>query len=424
LDFIYEPERPRFRRPDVAEPVMLDGSTAVRGGIREPEWSEAYCGGAWLLTGYDEVMNALRDPRFSVRRAARWINSGLSGAQDGGQASTPARLRFKRVFARSLLFLDGRAHRRLRGVVQAGFKPADLQRQAPAIAAIADRLIARIDADAAEDFDFVQAFARPLPALVIASLLGLAQRVPDEFIDWSADIAAFIGSPTPDARQTLAAQQALADMCDFFAQIMASNDGAAADGLLARIAAARAERRISGIEALAQCCTLLFAGYETTRNLLGNGLLALLRHPGQWTALKAAPQGLRGAVREMLRYDSPVQYTGRRLLADVEIGGRRLRRGDLAILHIGAANRDPRRFSDPDRFDIRRDEGSHLAFGHGPHACLGAALTQLEAEIAFAALMRAMPEAALAPAPPVWQPSSAYRALQRLPIAIKSNVHA
>ena len=401
-----------------------DGSTAACGGIREPAWSEAYCGGAWLLTGYDDVMAALRDPRFSARRAARWINSGLNGAQDLRQGSASAHLKFKRVFARSLLFLDGRAHRRLRDVVQVGFKPADLQRQAPVIAGIADRLIARIDTEAAAGFDFVQAFARPLPALVIAGLLGLAEQVPDEFVDWSADIAAFIGSPTPDPRQTLDAQQALADMCDFFAQAMASGAGVASAGLLARIALARDENRISGIEALAQCCTLLFAGYETTRNLLGNGLLALLRHPGPWAALKAAPQRLRGAVREMLRYDSPVQYTGRRLLADVEIGGTRMRRGDLAILHIGAANHDPRRFSDPDRFDIERDEGSHLSFGHGPHVCLGAALTQLEAEIAFTALMRAMPEAALAPDPPVWQSGAAYRALARLPVVSRNNLHA
>lgn len=403
---------------------MPDGSTAARGDIREPVWSEAYCGGAWVLTGYDEVVAALRDPRFSVRRAARWINSGLGGGQDRGPGSTAAQLKFKRVFARSLLFLDGRAHRRLREVVQVGFKPADLQRQAPAIATVADRLIARIDTDDAAGFDFVQAFARPLPALVIAGLLGLGEQVPDEFVAWSADIAAFIGSPTPDARQTLDAQQALADMGDFFAQAMASRAGAARDGLLARIALARDEGRISGIEALAQCCTLLFAGYETTRNLLGNGLLALLRHPDQWAALKAGPQGLRGAVREMLRYDSPVQYTGRRLLADVEIGGKRLRRGDLAILHIGAANRDPRRFAEPDRFDIGRDEGSHLSFGHGPHVCLGAALTQLEAEIAFTALMRAMPDAALAPEPPVWQRNAAYRALARLPVVSRNNVHA
>ena len=393
-------------------------------GVRGPVWSEAYCGGAWLLTGYDQVMAALHDPRFSVRRAARWINSGLAGTAGSRPESTPEQREFKRVFARSLLFVDGRAHRRLRGVVQAGFKPADLQRQAPAIAAIADRLIAQIDTAACAGFDFVQAFARPLPALVIASLLGLAHEVPDDFIDWSADIAAFIGSPTPDARQTLDAQRALAQMCGFFAQVLACGAGTAEDGLLAGIARAREEHRLSAIEALAQCCTLLFAGYETTRNLLGNGMLALLRHPDQWAALKAAPHRLRGAVREMLRYDSPVQYTGRRLLADVQIDGTRLRRGDLAILHIAAANHDPRRFSDPGRFDINRDEGSHLSFGHGPHICLGAALTQMEAEIAFAALMRAMPEATLAPEPAVWQRNGAYRALERLAVAPRTFLHA
>ncbi|KAF1046907.1 MAG: Biotin biosynthesis cytochrome P450 [Herbaspirillum frisingense] len=396
----------------------------VPAGGQPPVWSEAYCGGAWLLSGYEEVCAALRDPRFSVRRAARWINSGMAAQPDPG-APTPEQLRFKRIFARSLLFLDGRAHRRLRGVVNTGFKPADLQQQAPVIAAIAERLIAaiEIDDDARDEFDFVERFARPLPALVIASLMGLPASVPDAFIAWAADLAAFIGSPTPDARQTLVARQAMADMCDFFSHALAAPD-MPANGMLARIAEARQERRLTQMEALAQCCTLLFAGYETTRNLLGNGLLALLRHPDQWAALQSEPQRLRMAVREMLRYDSPVQYTGRRLLDDVEIGGRRLRRGDLAILHIGAANHDPRRFSDPDRFDIGRDEGNHLSFGHGPHVCLGAALTQLEAEIAFSALMRAMPEMTLAADAPTWQTTSAYRALERLPVAFRSRTHA
>ncbi|WDZ94182.1 cytochrome P450 [Herbaspirillum sp. WKF16] len=397
---------------------MSDAPTA--GTEHGPVWSEDYGDGAWVLSGYDEVAAALRDPRFSVRRAARWINSGMAA---GGRPS-PAQLGFKRVFARSLLFLDGRAHRRLRDVVQVGFKPSDLQRQAPAIAAIAQDLIARIDQRGAPEFDFVQAFARPLPALVIAGLLGLPEQATDDFIAWAAELAAFIGSPTPDARQTLAAQQALAEMGEYFAQLLARPDAHQGDGLLARIAAARQAHRLSAVEALAQCCTLLFAGYETTRNLLGNGLLALLRHPAQWAALRASPAGLRAAVREMLRYDSPVQYTGRRLVDDVDIGGRRLRRGQLAILHIGAANHDARRFPEPQRFDITRDQGLHLSFGRGPHACLGAALTQLEAEIAFGALLRELPGIEAGAAPPAWQPPGAYRALERLPVISRKALHA
>ncbi|MDR9847721.1 cytochrome P450 [Herbaspirillum huttiense] len=382
-------------------------------------WSTAHCGGAWVITGYEEVAAALRDPRFSVRRAARWINSGLGESGNGQQDE--AQREFKRLFSRSLLFLDGRAHRRLRGVLNPGFKPADLQARRGDITALAQRLADAIVADpqAARGFDFIARFARPLPALVIAQLLGLPDRVPAEFIDWAADLAAFIGSPTPDATQTLAAQQAMRSLCDFFSQALARSDELPEACLLRGLLQAHASGQLNRNELLAQCSTLLFAGYETTRNLLGNGVLALLQHPAQWAALKARqadPSALRMAVREMLRHDSPVQYTGRRLLQDVTLAGQRLQRGQLAILHIGQANHDARRFRDPQRFDIRRDEGMHLSFGQGPHVCLGAALTQLEAEIAFSVLMQRLPTLSLADETPVWQGNAAYRALDRLSV--------
>ncbi|MEN2671804.1 cytochrome P450 [Herbaspirillum huttiense] len=382
-------------------------------------WSTAHCGGAWVITGYEEVAAALRDPRFSVRRAARWINSGLGESGNGQQDE--AQRQFKRLFSRSLLFLDGRAHRRLRGVLNPGFKPADLQARRGDITALAQRLADDIVADpqAARGFDFIARFARPLPALVIAQLLGLPDRVPAEFIDWAADLAAFIGSPTPDATQTFAAQQAMRSLCDFFSQALARADELPEACLLRGLLQAHASGQLNRTELLAQCSTLLFAGYETTRNLLGNGVLALLQDPAQWAALKARqadPAALRLAVREMLRHDSPVQYTGRRLLQEVSLAGQRLRRGQLAILHIGQANHDARRFRDPQRFDIRRDEGMHLSFGQGPHVCLGAALTQLEAEIAFSVLMQRLPTLSLADETPVWQGNAAYRALDRLSV--------
>ncbi|UWE19099.1 cytochrome P450 [Herbaspirillum huttiense] len=382
-------------------------------------WSTAHCGGAWVITGYEEVAAALRDPRFSVRRAARWINSGLGESGNGQQDE--AQRQFKRLFSRSLLFLDGRAHRRLRGVLNPGFKPADLQARRGDITALAQRLADAIVADpqAARGFDFIARFARPLPALVIAQLLGLPDRVPAEFIDWAADLAAFIGSPTPDATQTLAAQQAMRNLCDFFSQALARSDELPEACLLRGLLQAHASGQLNRNELLAQCSTLLFAGYETTRNLLGNGVLALLQDPAQWAALKARqadPSALRMAVREMLRHGSPVQYTGRRLLQDVTLAGQRLQRGQLAILHIGQANHDARRFRDPQRFDIRRDEGMHLSFGQGPHVCLGAALTQLEAEIAFSVLMQRLPTLSLADETPVWQGNAAYRALDRLSV--------
>jgi len=382
-------------------------------------WSSAHCGGAWVITGYEEVAAALRDPRFSVRRAARWINSGLGDTGNGQQDE--AQRQFKRLFSRSLLFLDGRAHRRLRGVLNPGFKPADLQARRGDITALAQRLADDIvtDPQAARGFDFIARFARPLPALVIAQLMGLPDRVPAEFIDWAADLAAFIGSPTPDATQTFAAQQAMRSLCDFFSQALARADELPEACLLRGLLQAHASGQLNRTELLAQCSTLLFAGYETTRNLLGNGVLALLQDPAQWAALKARhadPAALRLAVREMLRHDSPVQYTGRRLLQEVSLAGQRLQRGQLAILHIGQANHDARRFRDPQRFDIRRDEGMHLSFGQGPHVCLGAALTQLEAEIAFSVLMQRLPTLSLADETPVWQSNAAYRALDRLSV--------
>ncbi|NUT61367.1 cytochrome P450 [Herbaspirillum sp. C9C3] len=382
-------------------------------------WSSAHCGGAWVITGYEEVAWALRDPRFSARRAARWINS--TRGENAGQKQDPQRQQFKRLFSRSLLFLDARAHRRLRGVLTPWFKPGDLLARRASITALAHRLIDDIVADpqAASGFDFIARFARPLPALVIARLMGLPERVPTQFIDWAADLAAFIGSPTPEASQTGAAQQAMQNLCEFFGQTLAHPAELPPDSLLRGLLLAHADGQLNRNELLAQCCTLFMAGYETTRNLLGNGLLALLQHPQQWAALQASQAdaaALRLAVREMLRHDSPVQYTGRRLLQDLTLAGQTLRRGQLAILHIGQANRDARRFRDPQRFDIRRDEGMHLCFGQGPHVCLGAALTQLEAEIAFTALMQRLPTLTLAQAAPVWQDKAAYRALDRLSV--------
>lgn len=377
-------------------------------------WSAAHCGGAWVISSYDGVAAALRDPRLSVRRGARWINRGMGNVS----AELPAQRRFKRLFSRSVLFLDGRAHRRLRGVLHPGFKPTELDAQRPAIARIAAQLLDAIvtDPQARQGFDFVSRFARPLPALAIASLLGLPGRVPAAFVDWAADLAAFIGSPTPDASQTLAAQAAMEALCDFFAEVMQDAAALPPHSLLARLLQAYRQQGINRNEMLAQCCTLLFAGYETTRNLLGNGMLALLRHPAQWAALRADPSLLRCALHEMLRYDSPVQYTGRRLLADLPVADRTLRQGELVILHIGQANHDPRRFTDPQRFDVQRNEGMHLSFGQGPHVCLGASLTLLEAEIAFTALLQRLPTLALPATPPRRQTLAAYSALDCLPL--------
>ena len=380
-------------------------------------WSPEFCGGAWLLTGHADVASVLRDPRFSVRRAGGWANSS------GPEALTELR-EFKRIFSRSLLFVDAPQHTRLRQVMNAGFKPAALQELAPQIQNIVDRLLDDVLAKAAAtpsgqfaQFDFMQDFARPLPALVIAGMLGIAAEDRSEFVAWSDDIAAFIGSPTPTLEIARRAQVSLIAMNEYFRQLLPQRRAALGDDLMSQLIRAEATGGIiTTKELLAQCCTLLFAGHETTRNLLGNGMLALLQHPQQWQALQADPALLPSALKELLRFDSPVQYTGRRLKVDVEMHGQLMRKGDLVIPLIGAANRDPARFSEPDRLDIQRNEGAHLSFGYGPHVCIGATLTYLEGEIAMRSVMRRLPQLRLASATQSWGGNAVYRSLNALPL--------
>ncbi len=165
---------------------------------------------------------------------------------------------------------------------------------------------------------------------------------------------------------------------------------------------------------------LLFAGHETTRNLLGNGLHALLAHPGAWASLQRDPAGLPAAVREVLRYDSPVQYTGRRVATDLDWHGRRLRRGDLVVALIGSANRDPARHDSPDRLDLARRGGPVLSFGAGPHVCIGAALSLMEAEIVFGRMARRWPGLRIGGGPVAWNGNAVYRGLAALSVTTGS----
>lgn len=375
-------------------------------------WSEEFFGGSWLLTRYADVSAVLRDPRFSVQRVGRWLNSCGPGARE-------QLVEFKRIFARAMLFFDGASHARLRKVVGEGFRPTLLKGMAPRIQGIVDGLVDRLESRA--NVDFMEDFARPLPALVIADMLDIDSADRADFIAWSDDIAAFIGSPQPTLDSALRAQSSSIALNDYFRSLLPRRRHTPGDDLVSRLIRAQDEGQvITERELVAQCAMLLFAGHETTRNLLGNGLYWLLQDRDQWNRLCTEPGLISAAVREMLRFDSPIQYTARRVSADVPMHGQTLQRGQLVVPLIGAANRDPARFSDPDRFDIGRDEGMHLSFGHGPHVCVGAALTTLEAEIAFTTLMRRLPTLELAGAVPHWSGNPVYRGLATLPLRTRS----
>jgi cytochrome P450 len=377
-------------------------------------WSTQFCGGAWLLPRYADVLDVLRDARLSTQRAGRWINGS------GPQARTELR-EFKRIFSRSLLFLNGAQHARLRRVMNAGFKPGALQALAPRIERIVDRLCDRFDAMAEAgseaEVDFIRDFARQLPALVIADMLAIDPADQSDFVAWSDDIAHFIGSPTPSMEVARQAQSSLVALNDYFRALLPQRRLHPGDDLISQLIRAEATGGvITTNELLAQCCTLLFAGHETTRNLLGNGFFSLLQHPAQLQDLKDNPALMPSALRELLRFDSPVQYTGRILTSDIDMHGHRMKKGQLVIALIGAANRDPARFTDPARLDLARNQGNHLSFGYGPHVCIGAQLTYLEAGIALTTLLKRFPAARLAGSAATWGSNPLYRGLASLPV--------
>lgn len=370
-------------------------------------WSEEFFGGAWLLTRHADVELVLRDPRFSAQRTGAWVND-----REGARGELAG---FQRLFARTLLFLDAPDHPRIRKVLNAGFRPDVMHKLVPHIEQVVIELLDQVN-DLAT-FDFIEAVARPLPARVIALLLGIENLRQDDFLTWSDDLATFIGAVQPTREQARHAQASLLAMSSYFESLLALKRRTPGDDLVSRLVQAEAAGEIQGgAELLAQCVMLLFAGFETTRHLLGSGLQALLMHPHQWRRLQQEPALWPGAVRELLRFDSPVQYTGRRVSTDLVLHGQQLHRGDLVVPLIGAANRDPARYALPDLLDITRSDGSSLSFGSGPHVCIGAALTRMEAEMVFGQVLQRWPELSLVDATPRWISNPLYRGLATLPL--------
>jgi cytochrome P450 len=357
--------------------------------------------GFWVLTRYDDVAGMLRDPRFGRKGFERILAARFG---DAG-------------FDLSMLFRDPPDHTRLRTLVSKAFTPRVVEQMREHIQEIVAGVLARLAPAGA--MDLVADFAYPLPVAVICEMLGVPGAERERFRDWTLHIARSLDAialPTePDVvERGLAARHALAD---YFRGLIAERRREPRGDLLSELIAAEEQGdRLSEGELMATILLLFVAGHETTVNLIGNGTLALLRHPGELRRLREDPSLLPAAVEELLRYDGPAQRTGRICSAEVEIGGRSIPENSVVLGIIGAANRDPAVFSDPDRLDVGRAENRHLAFGWGIHFCLGASLARLEAQIALGTLLRRLPRLALATATPEWRPASALRGLQALPV--------
>jgi cytochrome P450 len=288
----------------------------------------------------------------------------------------------------------------------------------PRIKEIVDELLSA--AQGRGSFDLVRDFAFPLPVTVIAEMLGVEGGDRADFLRWSQALVA-LTEPTallsPEA--PAAAEECLGEMRGFFDGVVAERRVRPREDLVSELVRAEVEGdRLDADELFAMSVLILVAGHETTTNLIGNAVLALLRHPDQRRRLTADPGLMRTAVEEFLRFDGVVQATARIALEDASIGGVEIPKGEGAILVIGAANRDPVQFEDPDRLDVARADNRHLAFGYGPHFCLGAGLARAEAQLALAALLARAPRFDGDVSHPDWKPTTVLRGLRSLPLSL------
>ena len=361
--------------------------------------------GFWVLTRYADVIAMLRDPRLVKEPIAAFVAARF------GMAVPPG-------LGLSMLDRDPPDHTRLRGLVSKAFTPKALESLRPRIQQIVDGLLDQLEARG--EMDLIEEFAYPLPVIVICEMLGVPVRDHERFKEWGLDIARGLDAIMlpPDSevgRRSMVGRRALAE---YFRELIAGRRAAPREDMLsALIAAEEAGDKLDEDELLATCILLLVAGHETTVNLIGNGTLALLRHPEQLRRLREDPALIGSAIEELLRYDGPVQRTARIPSEDITIGGRTIPRGEMVMPFLGAANRDPAQFPDPDRLDITRTDNRHIAFGMGIHFCLGAPLARMEGQIAINTLLRRLPKLALAGQRPEHRQSLTLRGLVSLPVA-------
>jgi cytochrome P450 len=362
----------------------------------------------WVLTRDDDVKAAFRDPRWSADRAG-----ALSATEAARHVDVTTLVRNLRGWA---LFMDPPRHTRVRALVNRAFTPRLMAELRPRIVAIVDELLDGLG----RTVDLVGALAVPLPVLVIGDMLGLSRGDAPLLKRWSDELAACLGAGRPTPELLAAGARAIDEIETYFrAQLAERRRAPRADLLSALVASEEAGEILDEQELVSTCAMILFGGHETTTHLIGNGVNALLRHPDQWQLLATRPELIAPAVEELLRFDGPVQRMGRVAKEAMELRGCRIDAGQRAFLMLGAANRDPDTYATPDRLDVTRSAAKqHVAFGWGPHYCVGAALGRLEAEVAIGTLARRFSGTTLAETTPRYLEIQTIRGLQTLPVAL------
>ena len=368
-------------------------------------WCEPLEG--WLVTRHDDVQAGFRDPRLSSDRISLNMNA------------MPEPLRTQMCplgnhVSNWLGFTDPPKHTRMRGLIMKVFTPRLAEEMAPRVAEIVGALLDR--ALPQGEFDFMADVAFPLPASVICEILGIPMDYQDRFRRWAEDMLLFAGAVGPSIAKVAApAHRSYVELTSYFRELTLERRRKPRADLLSALAAVEDEEGgLSEAELMGLSVFLFIAGHETTVSLLGNGVLALLQNPGELARLRREPGLMASAVEEFLRYDSPIQIATRLPVEDLVLRGQTIRKGQTVVLMLGAANRDPERFADPDRLDVGRLENKHTAFGWGSHFCLGAPLARIEAQIALQLLLQQAPRIQLAGAAPQWREDNNLRALRSL----------
>jgi cytochrome P450 PksS len=369
----------------LTDPAFLEDPYPVYHRMRRYDpvyWSDAL--GHWVLTRYDDVLAATRNTALSSARTEVFVRAQLRGCEPALAAD------YTRISTGMMVMKDGQEHHRLRALGNHAFTPSALRRWQSVIERVVDDLL-----DAALPngrMDLIGDLAGPLPAIVIAELFGISPEDRETFHKRSMAGARFFGGAVGDPVEAArAANEAALHQERYFHDLLEQRRRRPGDDLMSLLLKGQAEGRLTAEEVSAQCSLLLSAGHVTTMDQLGNTVLALLKNPEQWRRLRDDPALVRSAVEEGLRYDGAGQFLQRIAREDLRLRGQTIRKGDLLYLSLGAANRDPEVFPEPDRFDAGRADNRCVAFGAGPHFCLGMTLARRELEVALGRLVRRMP---------------------------------
>ena len=358
---------------------------------------------AWVVTSYPEVLKVLMNYSADRTPLPAYLDElGLSFMKP-----------FSEVMLQQMMFMDGAKHARLRSLCAAAFTPRRVEGLRSVIESVAENLIDKFIA--AGSVDLITEFANPLPAIVTAKLLGVPVEDHEQLHAWVLDLAEVLGNFQHHPDRVVQIVQSLDALKRYIAAIIEEQRVQPNEGLIQSLMIAEVDgNRLSNDEVIANTIITLIGGHETTTNLIASGFLTLLREPDAREQLRSSPEIINSAVEELLRFESPVQHTARIAPEDVELGGKRIKKGERVVAVLAAANRDPNRFANPNSLDLLRPDNRHLAFGWAAHFCFGAPLARMEGQIAFVALLRRLKNPVLSRRKLTWRENAGLRGLTEL----------